>query len=54
MERMWPRHGDLPHVRRRPSEYVREHVRLTTQPLEDADTVEFRQYLDMMDLGPTI
>ena len=38
MDRIWEaRRADLPHVRRRPSEYVREHVRFTTQPLEDAD-----------------
>jgi predicted TIM-barrel fold metal-dependent hydrolase len=55
MDRIWEaRRGDLPHVRRRPSDYVREHVRFTTQPLEDADTVEFREYLEMMDLGDNL
>ncbi|POX92113.1 amidohydrolase [Mycobacterium kansasii] len=55
MDRMWQaRRGDLPHVRRSPSEYVREHVRFTTQPLEEVDTVKFRQYLDMMDLGDNL
>jgi predicted TIM-barrel fold metal-dependent hydrolase len=55
MDRIWEaRRADLPQVRRRPSEYVREHVRFTTQPLEDADTVEFREYLEMMDLGDNL
>lgn len=55
MDRIWEaRRGDLPHVRRRPSEYVREHVRFTTQPLEDADTVQFREYLEMLDLGDNL
>jgi uncharacterized protein len=55
MDRIWEqRKGDLPHVRRRPSEYVREHVRFTTQPLEDVDVAPFRDYLHMMDLGDNI
>ena len=55
MDRIWEaRRGDLPHVRRRPSDYVREHVRFTTQPLEDADTVQFREYLEMMDMGDNL
>jgi uncharacterized protein len=55
MDRIWEaRRADLPHVRRRPSEYVREHVRFTTQPLEDADVKQFREYLDMMDLGDNL
>jgi len=55
MDRIWEaRRADLPHVRRRPSEYVREHVRFTTQPLEDADVKHFREYLEMMDLGDNL
>jgi predicted TIM-barrel fold metal-dependent hydrolase len=55
MDRIWEaRRRDLPQVRRRPSDYVREHVRFTTQPLEDVDTVEFRDYLEMMDLGDNL
>jgi predicted TIM-barrel fold metal-dependent hydrolase len=55
MDRIWEaRRADLPHVRRRPSEYVREHVRFTTQPLEDADVRQFREYLEMMDLGDNL
>jgi predicted TIM-barrel fold metal-dependent hydrolase len=55
MDRIWEaRRADLPHVRRRPSEYVREHVRFTTQPLEDADVGQFREYLEMMDLGDNL
>ena len=52
MDRIWEqRKGDLPHVRRKPSEYVREHVRFTTQPLEDVNVGMYREYLEMMDLG---
>jgi uncharacterized protein len=52
MDRIWEqRKSDLPHVRRKPSEYVREHVRFTTQPLEDVNVEMYREYLEMMDLG---
>ena len=44
------RRGDLPHVRRRPSDYVREHVQVHHPAnLEGADTAGFREYLEMMD-----
>jgi predicted TIM-barrel fold metal-dependent hydrolase len=52
MDRIWEqRKVDLPHVRRKPSEYIREHVRFTTQPLEDVNVETYRDYLEMMDLG---
>ena len=55
MDRIWEqRKADLPHVRRKPSDYVREHVRFTTQPLEEVDVGEYREYLEMMDLGDNI
>jgi predicted TIM-barrel fold metal-dependent hydrolase len=55
MDRIWElRKADLPQVRRKPSDYVREHVYFTTQPLEEVDVDIFRQYLDMMDLGSNI
>lgn len=55
MDRIWEqRRADLPHVRRRPSDYVKEHVRFTTQPLEDVDTSVYREYLTMMDLADNI
>jgi predicted TIM-barrel fold metal-dependent hydrolase len=55
MDRIWEhRKADLPHVRRRPSEYVREHVRFTTQPLEEVEVETYLEYLDMMDMGDNI
>jgi uncharacterized protein len=55
MDRIWEqRKADLPHVRRRPSEYVREHVRFTTQPMEEVDVETYLEYLDMMDMGDNI
>jgi predicted TIM-barrel fold metal-dependent hydrolase len=33
---------------------VREHVRFTTQPLEDVNVEMYRDYLDMMDLGDSL
>ena len=55
MDRIWEqRRGDLPLVRRRPSDYVREHVRFTTQPLEEVDVVVYREYIEMMGLGDNI
>lgn len=55
MDRIWEhRKADLPQVKRRPSEYVREHVRFTTQPIEEVDVETYLEYLDMMDLGDNI
>lgn len=55
MDRIWEhRKADLPHVKRRPSEYVREHVRFTTQPVEEVEVETYLEYLDMMDLGDNI
>jgi predicted TIM-barrel fold metal-dependent hydrolase len=50
MDRVWEaRKADVPWVRRPPSEYVREHIRFTTQPLEDADLNQYRSYLEWID-----
>jgi uncharacterized protein len=38
--------GELAHLKRRPSDYLREHVWLTTQPMEEPD--DRRQLLDVM------
>jgi predicted TIM-barrel fold metal-dependent hydrolase len=55
MDRIWEhRNADLPHVRRRPSDYVREHVRFTTQPLEEVNVGVYQEYIEMMDLGDSI
>jgi predicted TIM-barrel fold metal-dependent hydrolase len=38
MDRYWEaRKSELPEVKRRPSEYARDHIWITTQPLEDPD-----------------
>lgn len=48
MDAIWEaRKGDVPYLKRRPSEYVRDHVRFTTQPLEEpADAKEYKRYLE--------
>lgn len=50
MDLMWQaRKSELEQVKRPPSEYVAEHVRFTTQPLEEPlDAGEYRRYLDWM------
>jgi predicted TIM-barrel fold metal-dependent hydrolase len=51
MDRMWAaRKADLPLVKRAPSAYALEHVRFTTQPLEDPeDGKAYRRYLEWID-----
>jgi predicted TIM-barrel fold metal-dependent hydrolase len=53
MDKMWEdRKSDVPWVKRRPSEYVREHVRFTTQPMEEPEnSAEYRRFLEQMDAG---
>jgi predicted TIM-barrel fold metal-dependent hydrolase len=36
----------VPHVRRAPSEYIREHLWVTTQPMEETETPE--HLIDLM------
>jgi predicted TIM-barrel fold metal-dependent hydrolase len=43
------RRGDLPHVRRKPSEYVLEHIFFSTQPLDyPEDKLELTRALELM------
>jgi predicted TIM-barrel fold metal-dependent hydrolase len=50
MDAIWEhRRADMPWVKRKPSEYVRDHVWFTTQPLEDVETPKLRKYLEWMD-----
>jgi hypothetical protein len=39
--------SEVPHLKRRPSEYIREHIWLTTQPMEEPK--DPRQLLDVME-----
>ena len=39
--------GEVPHLKRRPSEYIRDHVYFTTQPMEEPD--DRRHVLDVME-----
>ncbi len=50
LDEIWrARRGELPHVKRPPSEYIREHVHFTTQPIEDPEERnELIEYLDWM------
>ncbi|MBI0535235.1 amidohydrolase [Roseomonas sp. KE2513] len=48
MDRNWERmRGEVPHVRRRPSEYLRESIWFTTQPMEEPERPG--QLLELMD-----
>jgi hypothetical protein len=40
-------HAEVPHLKRLPSEYVREHVYLTTQPMEEPHKA--RQFMQLLD-----
>jgi predicted TIM-barrel fold metal-dependent hydrolase len=47
LDRNWKRMRDeVPHVRRAPSEYIREHIWVTTQPMEETETPE--HLIDLM------
>jgi uncharacterized protein len=48
MDYLWEKLGeDVPHLSKRPSEYVREHVWFTTQPMEEPSKP--RQFLQLLD-----
>lgn len=48
MDRAWERlHDEVPQVRRPPSEYVRAHMRVTTQPMEEPPSA--RQFLQVLE-----
>ena len=50
MDKHWERmRAEMPHVKRPPSEYVREHVWFTTQPIEEPDDPE--HLADIMQMG---
>lgn len=54
MDRAWEQlRAEVPHVRRPPSEYVRQHIWLTTQPMEEpprrGDFLQLLRQLDMND-----
>lgn len=53
MDRTWEKFRDeLPHVKRPPSEYVRQHFWVTTQPMEEPPQREhFRQLLAQMEMN---
>jgi predicted TIM-barrel fold metal-dependent hydrolase len=41
LDKHWKRMRDeVPHLRRAPSEYIREHIWVTTQPMEEAESPE--------------
>jgi len=41
LDRLWERMRDeVPHVKRPPSEYIRKHVWVTTQPMEEAERID--------------
>lgn len=56
LDECWRRLGEeVPHVQRPPSEYVREHIWISTQPVEEPpDPAYFEQLLDQMDMNDRV
>jgi uncharacterized protein len=55
MDQIWEaRRSELAWVKRRPSEYVREHVFFTTQPLDDVETREHATFVRWLDLASNL
>ena len=52
LDRSWRRlREEVPHLRRAPSEYIREHFWLTTQPIEEpSKPAYFEQLLEQLDM----
>lgn len=50
LDRMWEAlRGEIPNVRRRPSEYVEAHMRFSTQPFDEASSRDLGHVMDWMD-----
>lgn len=56
MDRAWEQlRAEVPHVQRPPSEYVRQHIWVTTQPMEEPPRRgDFLQLLDQLDMNDRI
>lgn len=51
MDRVYKeRRSELPLVKRKPSEYVKEHIRFATQPMDDPQDIDdYKQYIEWLD-----
>src|SRR5262249_7257450 len=46
--------AEVPDVKRAPSEYIKDHVWFTTQPLEDADRASVLKLMEWMEAEKTL
>jgi predicted TIM-barrel fold metal-dependent hydrolase len=55
LDNLWEEFHEMPLLKRKPSDYVRQHIRFTTQPMDEpASKAELNEALEAIDAGRTL